>query len=459
MIYVNFFKIKMKKIVFLTAAAVIMISAAAQGQNLAAKEQTILNIFGRLNLETDPYDNLYYWTDGEAFYRPFFTDPHNFDAKPLATGNIIYLYGGSLHEGGFGIDVQLASDGKMTIARDDYRFSKGDRVVHRIIGNETHLIFSDARTGAVKDVWKKFDGKLHDLYIANFFKYVLTGKFNREGSSQTITFNAQKSSVTGLFSAGETSFTFFKEYGDTPVPILRFNNGGAYRAARSFEGLILTPMTFPEDDDDEVCMVQDESKPLIFLKRLDESAPGMPPGVYPLASVRLMTDAEIYLYAGDPANANLRIMRNEIFARYGYQFNTEIGSYFADQEWYSPQSSDVTGKLTEIERINIAMILKVEEKVKLASYVEISDPVERQYTNDILAFPEMQFSRAAIMTIGVPSDTEPYYTIKAGSNMEDRFVTNYWFHVYVDPVYAIKVYDVVSDRELSLEEWRKEKEK
>ena len=71
----------------------------------------------------------------------------------------------------------------------------------------------------------------------------------------------------------------------------------------------------------------------------------------------------------------------------------------------------------------------------------------------------MQFPRAAVMVEDHPSDSEPYYTVRGGANRADQFATSFWFHVYVDPVYEIKVYDVVSDRELSLEEWRKEKDK
>jgi len=270
-------------------------------------------------------------------------------------------------------------------------------------------VFKNRQTGDVTNFLRKYDGNLHNLYVANFFNYLLPGKFSREGSSQTITFNAQKSSVTGLFSAGETSFTFFEEYGDSPVPILCFSNGEAYRAARSFEGLILIPMTLPEEED--FYMVEVENQSPLFLSRIDDRKPELPPGVFPLASVQLMTSAECYLYAGGGIYANtlyhtnLKIMRNEILARYGYQFNDEMAEYFVDREWYAPQSSDVSGKLTEIERINIGIIKKLEEEIESAWTDEPQDPIISQITNDILALPEMQFPRAAVMVENHPSDS------------------------------------------------------
>jgi len=60
---------------------------------------------------------------------------------------------------------------------------------------------------------------------------------------------------------------------------------------------------------------------------------------------------------------NLKIMRNEIFARHGYKFKTtDMTNYFGAKDWYVPQYDDVTSRLTEIERINIALIQELEKK-------------------------------------------------------------------------------------------------
>jgi len=153
----------MKKLLFITAVAALFPAApCVQGQT--AREQTILNVFGRLNLDVDPSDNLNYWTDGTAFYKGFTYDPNNSEAKPRLNFDVFYLFGGTTHEGGWSITIRLAADGKMTIAADDYTFKKGDRVEYRKVGAETLLLFSDAGTGIVKSVLKKFSGTLRYRY-------------------------------------------------------------------------------------------------------------------------------------------------------------------------------------------------------------------------------------------------------------------------------------------------------
>ena len=62
---------------------------------------------------------------------------------------------------------------------------------------------------------------------------------------------------------------------------------------------------------------------------------------------------------------DLDIMRNEIFAEYGYKFKTEKWQkYFSEQSWYTPMYDDVNDKLTEIDKANVKLILKVKEQMK-----------------------------------------------------------------------------------------------
>lgn len=62
------------------------------------------------------------------------------------------------------------------------------------------------------------------------------------------------------------------------------------------------------------------------------------------------------------SKSKLAIMRNEVFARYGYLFkiNGEMDSYFKQQKWYKGQHKSVDHFLTEIEKHNIALIMKLE---------------------------------------------------------------------------------------------------
>lgn len=77
-------------------------------------------------------------------------------------------------------------------------------------------------------------------------------------------------------------------------------------------------------------------------------------GKYPQASYRDLSQEE--LEAMTPKE--LKIMRNEIFARYGYTFKSggEMDTYFRKQDWYEPNYTQVDQFLTELEKANIDRI-------------------------------------------------------------------------------------------------------
>lgn len=77
------------------------------------------------------------------------------------------------------------------------------------------------------------------------------------------------------------------------------------------------------------------------------------PGKYQIASERILSENDI----ANIDKYELKLMKNEIFARYGYIFKTpEMKAYFESQNWYKPKYDDVTSYLTEIEKNNIALI-------------------------------------------------------------------------------------------------------
>lgn len=77
---------------------------------------------------------------------------------------------------------------------------------------------------------------------------------------------------------------------------------------------------------------------------------------YPEVSNRSLQPSELK----DKTVKELRLMRNEVFAAYGYKFKDEaLTKHFRNQEFYS-QSSDITAFLSALEKDNIALIKKVE---------------------------------------------------------------------------------------------------
>ena len=55
-------------------------------------------------------------------------------------------------------------------------------------------------------------------------------------------------------------------------------------------------------------------------------------------------------------------MRNEIYAGHGYIFkNKKLSEHFSQQKWYSPEKENVDDYLSDIEKANINLILKIEK--------------------------------------------------------------------------------------------------
>lgn len=83
-------------------------------------------------------------------------------------------------------------------------------------------------------------------------------------------------------------------------------------------------------------------------------------GKYPQASLRLLSDDDLR----DMSENELKIMRNEVFARYGYKFKTggKMDLYFQQQDWYNKQHENVNDFLTELEKENIKLIQSIENK-------------------------------------------------------------------------------------------------
>ncbi|HKP70707.1 MAG TPA: YARHG domain-containing protein, partial [Pyrinomonadaceae bacterium] len=81
-------------------------------------------------------------------------------------------------------------------------------------------------------------------------------------------------------------------------------------------------------------------------------------GNWPEASQRLLKTGDV---ENLPAS-ELKMMRNEIFARHGYCFSRkEMRQQFENEEWYVPNTVDIKGFLTETEKKNIALIKRYEK--------------------------------------------------------------------------------------------------
>lgn len=86
------------------------------------------------------------------------------------------------------------------------------------------------------------------------------------------------------------------------------------------------------------------------------------PGKFIMASIQDLDPEELQ----ELTLEELKIMRNEIFARYGYQFRKggQMDQYFRKTDWYRPQHSNVDSFLTTLEKKNIKLIQQAERNKK-----------------------------------------------------------------------------------------------
>lgn len=81
-------------------------------------------------------------------------------------------------------------------------------------------------------------------------------------------------------------------------------------------------------------------------------------GNYPQASLRLLKAKDVE----NEMKEDLEFMRNEIFARHGYCFERKhLRQQFENEDWYIPNTVDIKGFLTDIEKKNIALIKRYEK--------------------------------------------------------------------------------------------------
>ncbi|KXX67041.1 YARHG domain-containing protein [Flammeovirga sp. SJP92] len=83
---------------------------------------------------------------------------------------------------------------------------------------------------------------------------------------------------------------------------------------------------------------------------------------YKIASSKILNEKDIQ----NLSQKELRIMRNEIFADYGYIFKSaDMKHYFSSFEWYKPEKVAVTEEqLTAIEQLNVKYLLGKEKEIK-----------------------------------------------------------------------------------------------
>ena len=82
-------------------------------------------------------------------------------------------------------------------------------------------------------------------------------------------------------------------------------------------------------------------------------------GQYPYTSMKLVLPSELDYFS----KAQLRVMRNEIYARHGYVFSSaDLKAHFAKMSWYKPLNDNSKVQLSQLEQLNVDLIKAWENK-------------------------------------------------------------------------------------------------
>lgn len=291
------------------------------------------------------------WTNGFDF----------FIATP--TDGYINFSGGSLHEGGssFGLtpedDHYRLRGGFFVIDEDTpegdgyiaINGSAGDRVEVRQLGEAgVFIVVYNA-----KNIPTEVLHPINDLR-ETIVTYYLAGEYRTE-DGRTFTFFPDRKEVKGFAEDGKSqSYTFGNEY-ETPVNIIILDDGRSFRVEKSDNGLLIRKCTYYSSEDlwtDGNTYATPQRIRYLF-------EAGNISGDFPFTALQPMTCGQIEHFT----RKELRLMRNEIYARHGMRFRSaDLQKHFEAKAWYTPTTDDVSEQLSEIERINIEMIRQIEKR-------------------------------------------------------------------------------------------------
>lgn len=288
------------------------------------------------------------WTNGDE----------SFGLNDYSDG-ILQFSGGGMHEGGLGFSIKINNDNSMqagsgrnggsVLGSSGYKAELFEYQDHKAI------LFRGA-DNSLKAWFRKMESteNLFSSFVLNKTKHQLAGKYKRTDNGELVYFYPDRLEAKGL--SQETSYQYVDEM-DFPIDIIYFPNGLGLAYKKTATGVDLFIASKNDDgywNDTEVLFAS-----LTRLETLTPKGTRLYEGRYPFASTEILTKDILPYYT----KAELRIMRNEIFARHGYKFKSEgMRNYFANEIWYEGTSNDVLHKLTPLEKLNIEIIQFLEKQ-------------------------------------------------------------------------------------------------
>ena len=191
-----------------------------------------------------------------------------------------------------------------------------------------------------------------NIVLKTKINHHLAGEYTDKVNGDKLSFMPNETRTIGFI---EATYTFGQEF-DYPIDVIVFKTGSQYFYQKEYGSLHFYEASQDAND------YWDKGKSVrefIQTKWFNLTGNTTLHGNYSFASKDLLLDLVLNYYS----KSELKIMRNEIFARHGYNFKTEeMKNYFSRQAWYRPLYDNVNDKLTDIEKLNIKLIQRFEKK-------------------------------------------------------------------------------------------------
>ena len=281
------------------------------------------------------------WTNEESVY-----------SVEKTNDSLLIFNGAGLHEGGYTFGVRCTAN-HCYITRPPFTDSSyipapsegevGDVLTYKRI-NGARVLLITSKSGLVHGFFRETnnDTTLRGDYNRNKTNFELAGRYIDRSTKKIIEFFRDEQRVEGL--TNTKYYTFPTAY-DFPEEVLAFTNGKTFSYEKS-DTVLTIYKAIPVDDE-----LYKNGARLMTLDKIPTA--DSIPGKYPFTATRFMTAGALSYFK----KSQLRIMRNEIYARHGYIFKSDdLRRYFESQPWYKPQSAAVEDQLTEIEKLNVRLI-------------------------------------------------------------------------------------------------------
>lgn len=296
------------------------------------------------------------WFDGSVFYYGTLQEDY------------INFSGGTLHEGGYAFGLIPTAEEDVFILRGGFFMpdavegegvislngKAGDRVVVKTFDEQGSYIIVYDKDGHVTEVLSAIDSPSIAMEddIASFY---LVGTYKSD-TKGTLVFRPFDRTVEGLLKTPQP-YTIETLFGRIPTNVITMRSiGKSYEIDKDEDGNI-DVFNCKYDENQDVWVKGGLYGHYERVQRFGDSIYDID-GEYPEVSSMVLNAGQLRLFS----KRELRLMRNEVFARYGLIFKSpSLKAHFEAQLWYKPIFENVNDKLTEIERINIDLIRNVEK--------------------------------------------------------------------------------------------------